>query len=173
MASTRRIQDVMRDDREKTPQSLLEEMHELIDMLSDDMLERAAQYILLVPEYPEDFDPGEISRLERAKADFRSGKLGQLSVAQPSERSVHESPAEYIGSTDETRENLHRLAESMSGEILDEAVDVMCSTGLLNIPYEPTEEELKMLAETDAEFERGEYYTWEEVKAEMFKETDV
>ena len=164
MASTRRIQDVMRDDREKTPQSLLEEMHELIDMLPDDMLGKAVHYILLVPEYPEDFDPGEISRLERAKADFRSGKLGQLSVAQPSKGSVHESPADYIESMDQTRDNVHQLAEFMSGEILDEAVDVMCSTGLLNIPYEPTEEELIAIEEGLKDIEEGRVVRWEDIR---------
>ena len=164
MAARTRIQAVMRDDREKTAESLLEEMRELIDMLPDDMLEKAVHYILLVPEYPEDFDPEEISRLERAKSDFSSGKLGKLSVVQTPEQSVHERSVEYVESTDQIRENLRRLAESMSGEILDEAVDVMCSTALLNIPYEPTEEELKAIEEGLKDIEEGRVVRWEDVR---------
>ena len=156
-----------------TESGLLREMHELIDILPNDMLEKASVGILSVPDFPEDFDQKEISRLERAKTDFRSGKLGRLSAARTSNHSVREHPGEYIGSMDETRENLHLLAEFMRGEILYEAVDVLKSVELLDIPEELTPEEWANVLAGREEIERGETYSWEEVKAEMFKETDV
>ena len=62
------------------------------------------------------------------------------------------------------RGNLHRLAGYMSTALLDECVHVLGSTALLCIPVEPTEEEIRILRETDEEFERGEYFTWDDIK---------
>ena len=156
-----------------TEAGLLKEMHELVDMLPSGMLEKASVGILSVPDFPEDFDKEEIARLESAKADFRSDKLGQISVVRTSDRSVHERPSEYIESTDEIRANLHGLAKFMSGEILYEAVDVLKSVELLDVPEVLTPEEWADVLAGHEEIERGETYTWEEVKAEMFKRTDV
>jgi hypothetical protein len=52
----------------------------------------------------------------------------------------------------------------MSGELLDEAVDVLKSTALLDIPYEMTPEEWADFLEGEEEIERGDYVSWEEIK---------
>ena len=147
-----------------TAEGLLKEMHELIDMLPEDMLEKAAEGILSVPDFPEDFDPNEIERFEMAKRDFRNGSIAGMQEAETKTGSIRETNAEYTNHLHATRKNLHRLAEYMSCELLDEAVDVLKSTALLDIPIEPTEEEIRILRETDEEFERGEFFTWEEIK---------
>ena len=52
----------------------------------------------------------------------------------------------------------------MSGEILDEAVDVLGSTALLDIPYEPTEEEWESIRAGIEEAEAGDLVPWEQVR---------
>ena len=163
MHDTRRIVEPSNPSKTVEPitdERLLKEMHELIDMLPNDMLEKAAYYISRVPDFPEDFDPNEIERLEIAKHKFQIGEL-----ARPDDSEAANGPTRESERTSHPiRDNLHRLAEHMSGEILDEAVDVLSSTALLNIPYEPTEEEIRILRETDEEFERGEFFRWEDIK---------
>ena len=143
-----------------TAEGLLKEMHELIDMLPEDMLEKAAYYISLVPDFPEDFDPSEIERLELAKKKFHIAELARPDDSEAANGSTRESeiPSHPI------RDNLHRLAEHMSGEILDEAVDVLGSTALLNIPYEPTEEEWESIRAGIEEAEVGDLVPWEQVR---------
>ena len=138
-----------------TAESLIKEMHELIDMLSDDMLGKAAYYISRVPDFPEDFDATEIERLELAKHKLRIDKFAQSDDSEAAIGSTSESDMH----PHQIRDNLHRLAEHISREILDEAVDVLRSTALLDIPVEPTEEEIRILRETDEEFERGEFFS--------------
>ena len=143
-----------------TAESLLKEMHELIDTLPDDMLGKAAYYISRVPDSPEDFDATEIRRLELVKHKLHIDKSAQSDDSEVAIGSTSESEMH----SHQIRDNLHRLAEHMSGEILDEAVDVLRSTALLDIPVEPTEEEIRILRETDEEFERGEFFRWEDIK---------
>ena len=145
----------------KTIDDLMQEIHELIDMLPDDMLEKAAGFILDVPDYPEDFAQDEIDAFEKAKEAFRESEVPNQ---DPRVRSIRERPAPFNDPAHSTRANLHVLAHAMSGELLDEAVAVLKSTALLNIPYEPTEEELAEFLAGVAEFERGESYRWEDIK---------
>lgn len=130
---------------------LRQDFRELVDMLTDDMVGKAVGYLLEVPDYPEDYRKYEIADFERGKEEFRRNMSADVNGG--SERSAPLVRAE-----------LHRLSESMSAALLAESVDVMSSTALLNIPYDPTEEELKMIEETDAEIERGEFVRWEDVK---------
>ena len=143
-----------------TAESLLKEMHELIDMLPDNMLEKAAHYILRVPDFPEDFEPAEIERLTLAKQKFDKGELTQTDDSEAAAWPTGETQAP----SHPIRDNLHRLAEYMSGEILDEAVNVLGSTALLGIPVEAAEDEIRILRETEEEFERGEFFRWEDIK---------
>ena len=128
----------------------------LVDMLPSNMLEKASVGILSVPDFPDVFDKEEIARLESAKADFSFDKLGQMSVVRTSDRSVHERPSDYIESTDEIRANLHGLAKFMSGEILYEAVDVLKSVELLDVPEVLTPEEWANVLAGREEIELGE-----------------
>ena len=163
MYDTRRIVESSNPPKSVKPitaENLLEEMHELIEMIPNDMLAAAAYYISRVPDYPEDFDPTEIERLELAKQKFQISEL-----VQPDDSEATNGPTRESERTSHPiRDNLHRLAEHMSREILDEAVTVLGSTALLDIPVEATEEEIRILRETDEEFERGEFFTWEDIQ---------
>ena len=143
-----------------TAEGLLKEMHELIDMLPDDMLEKAVEGILNVPDFPEDFDPTEIERLELARQKYHTGELTRPDKSE----TVNWSPKEREASSHPIRDNLHLLADYMSGEILDEAVDVLGSTALLDIPYEPTEEEWESIRAGIEEAEAGDLVPWEQVR---------
>ena len=161
--STRRMVEPSNPAKSAEPnmaESLLKEMRGLIDMLPDDMLRKAAYYISRVPDFPEDFDAIEIERLELAKRKLHIDKFAQSDDSEVAIGSTRESEMH----SHQIRDNLHRLGEHMGGEILDEAVDVLRSTALLNIPVEPTEEEIRILRETDEEFERGEFFRWEDIK---------
>ena len=165
--STRRIVEPSDPPKPIVPitfESLLEEMHELIDMLPDDMLEEASEGVLSVPDFPEDFDPAEIKRFEAAKRDFCNyGHTGTLEGALK-EDSIRDTGKAYANRLHLMRKNLHSLAEHMSGGLLDEGVDVLKSTALLDIPYEMTPEEWADFLAGEEEFERGEYVSWEEIK---------
>ena len=134
----------------KPAMGLLQEMRELIDMLPDDMVELAAEYILEVPEYPEDYRKDETAILELAKDEFRRG------VGVPTSNGG--------ASLGAMRAGLHRLAESMSDPLLDEAVYALGSTALLNIPYEPTEEEWESIRAGMKEAESGDVVPWEQIR---------
>ena len=165
--STRRIVEPSNPPKSIAPitfESLCKEIHELIDMLPDDMLEEASEGVLSVPDFPEDFDPADIKRFEKAKRDFRSGNLTETPHDRPKEDSIRESGAKYVKNAHSIRKSLHGLAEYMSGELLDEAVDVLKSTALLDIPYEMTPEEWADFLEGEEEIERGDYVSWEEIK---------
>lgn len=165
--SNRRVVEPSRPPKSIVPitfESLHNEIHELINMLPDDMLQDAAEGLQSVPEFPEDFDPAEVARFEKAKRDFRNGKLAEMPERCPDERSTRESEAGYMENLNSPRVTLHQLSEYMSGEILDEAVDVLKSTALLDIPYEMTPEEWADFLEGEEEFKRGEYVSWEEIK---------
>ena len=165
--STRRIVEPSNPPKSIAPitfESLRKEIHELIDMLPDDMLEEASEGVLSVPDFPEDFDPADIKRFEKAKRDFRSGNLTETSDGCPKDDSIGESGAKYDNHPHSIRDSLHSLAEFMSGEILDEAVDVLKSTALLDMPYEMTPEEWADFLEGEEEIVRGDYVSWEEIK---------
>ena len=143
-----------------TTSTLAQEIHKRIGMLPDDMLEKATHRIFQVPEYPEDFASDDVETFELAKEKFRNG---ELTGPDDSEAANWKAPKSDTAST-VTRDNLHRLAGYMSTALLDECVHVLGSTALLCIPVEPTEEEVRILAETEEEFERGEFFTWEDIK---------
>ena len=71
----------------------------------------------------------EIADFERGKEEFRRNTSAEVNGGS-------EKSASLI------RAELHRLSESMSAALLAEGVDVMCSTALLSIPEDMTEEEI-------------------------------
>ena len=135
----------------KVAKALRQDFNELIDKAPDDMMEKAAGYLLEIPDYPEDYRQDELDEFKRGKDKYRRNLDRDLDGDA-------EKSAAFI------RAELHRLAESMSAALLAEGIDVMGSTALLDIPEDPTEEELRMFEETDAELERGEFVRWEDIK---------
>ena len=135
----------------KAARALRQDFRELIDQAPDDMMGKAVRYLLETPDYPEDYHEDEIAEFECGKEKFR-----------------HNTSAGLNGDSEESasliRAELHLLSESMSAALLAEGVDVMSSTALLDIPEDLTEEELRMLEETDAELQRGEFVRWEDIK---------
>lgn len=134
---------------------LRQDFREFVDMLPDEMVEKAVEYVLDVPEYSEDFEEGDIAEFERGKDVFRRNTSADLNGGT-------EKSASLI------RAELHQLAESMSAALLAEGVDVLCSTALLNIPEDMTKEELADFIAGDEEIKRGKYVKWDDIK-----QTDV
>ena len=130
---------------------LRQDFRELVDMLTDEMVGKAVGFILEIPDWPEDYREGEVSEFERGKEEFRRNTSADLNGGI--EKSVSLIRAE-----------LHQLAESMSAALLTEGVNVMCSTALLNIPEDMTEEEIADFIAGDEEIKRGEYVKWEYIK---------
>lgn len=126
---------------------LRQDFRELVDMLTDEMVGKAVEYILEEPEYPEDYREDELAEFKSGKALFKGNANGGCE-----------------DSVSLMREELIRLADSMSASFLATCIDILGSTALLNIPEDMTEEELKMLEETDVELERGEFVRWEDIK---------
>ena len=135
----------------KAAKALRQDFNELIDEAPDDVMDKAAGYLLEIPDYPEDYRVEEIADFERGKEEFRRNTSAYVNGGT-------EKSASHI------RAELHRLSKSMSAALLAEGVDVMGSGALLNIPEDMTEEELRMFEETDAEIERGEFVKWEDIK---------
>ena len=123
----------------------------MIDEAPDDMMDKAAGYMLEIPDWPEDYREGEIADFERGKEKFRRNTNAEVNGGS-------EKSASLI------RAELHRLSESMSASLLAEGVDVMCSTALLSIPEDMTEEEIADFIAGDEEIKRGEYVKWEDIK---------
>ena len=130
---------------------LRQDFRELVDMLTDEMVEKAVEYILEEPEYPEDYDEGETAEFERGKASFRANVSTGLNGG--CEKSVSLICAE-----------LSRLADSMSASFLATCIDILGSTALLNIPEDMTEEELRAIEEGLKDIEEGRTVAWEDVK---------
>lgn len=130
---------------------LRQDFRELVDMLTDEMVGKAVEYILEEPEYPEDCREDELAEFESGKALFKgsasSGSNGGC------EKSV------YL-----MRVELSHLADSMSASFLATGIDILGSTALLNIPEELTEEELADFLAGDEEIKRGEYVKWDDIK---------
>ena len=158
-----------RDPEIITYSGLLREMRDLIEMLPDDMVEKAADAVLLLPEYPDwpdMFTQAELDRFEVGKRKFRNGELRAAADNGTSGSGIHETTAKYIEQAQARhktlRKDLHRLTKYMSGELLDEAVETLKSEALLDIPYELTQEEWEDLHESDKDIERGDVLSWEE-----------
>ena len=115
-------------------------------------MKRRFGFILEEPEYPEDYDEGELAEFERGKARFRGNAGAGFNIAE-SEKSVSLM-----------RDELRRLADSMSALLLALGVDILSSSALLNIPEDMTEEELADFIAGEEEFERGEWVKWEDIK---------
>ena len=130
---------------------LRQDFGELVDVLTDEMVGKAVGLILEIPDWPEDYREGEIADFERGKEGFRRNTTADANGGS-------EKSASLI------RAELHRLSESMSAALLAEGVDVMCSTALLNIPEDMTEEEIADFIAGDEEIKRGEYVKWEDIK---------
>ena len=130
---------------------LRQDFKELIDEAPDDMIDKAAGYMLEIPDWPEDYHEGEIADFEQGKEEFRRNTSADVNGGS-------EKSASLI------RAELHRLSESMSAALLAEGVDVMCSTALLNILEDMTDEEISDFIAGDEEIKRGEYVKWEDIK---------
>ena len=130
---------------------LRQDFRELVDMLTDEMVEKAVGYILEEPEYAEDYDGGEIAEFERGKASFRAN--ADTGLNGDCEKSVALMRAE-----------LSRLGDSMSASFLATCIDILGSTALLNISEDMTEEEIADFIAGDEEIKRGEYVKWEDIK---------
>ena len=131
--------------------ALRQDFNGLIDEAPDEMMDKAARYLLHLPDYPEDYREEEIANFERGKEEFRCNTSEDVNGGG-------EKSASLI------RAELHRLSESMSAALLAEGVDVMGSTALLNIPEDMTEEEITDFLAGDEEIKRGEYVQWEDIK---------
>ena len=130
---------------------LRQDFREMVDILPDEMVEKAAGLMLEIPDWSEDYREGEIADFERGKEVLLRNTGADLNYGT-------EKSASLI------RAELHQLAESMSAALLAEGVDVMCSTALLNIPEDMTEEEIADFISGDEEIKRGEYVKWDDVK---------
>lgn len=142
--------DIEANDPEAA-KALRQDFNELIDEAPDDMMNKAAGYLLEIPDWAEDYREGEIADFERGKEEFRRNTSADLNGGTEKSESL-------------IRGELHRLSESMSAALLAEGVDVMCSTALLNIPEDMTEEEIADFIAGDEEIKRGEYVKWEDIK---------
>lgn len=134
---------------------LRQDFRELVDMLTDEMVGKAVEYILEEPEYREDYNEGEIAEFESGKALFKGN------ASSGSNGGCEESVSLM-------RMELSRLADSMSASFLATCIDILGSTALLNIPEDMTEEELADFIAGEEELERGEW-----VRLEDIKRTDV
>ena len=130
---------------------LRQDFSELIDEAPDDMMDKAAGYLLEIPDWPQDYREGEIADFERGKEEFRRNTSTDVNGGSGKSASL-------------IRAELHRLSESMSAALLAEGVDVMGSTVLLNIPEDMTEEETADFIAGDEEIKRGESVKWEDIK---------
>ena len=139
----------------RTPDERRREMDRLIDMLPCEMVVEAAAAMLAEPEFPEGYEDGEIGRYEAARTEF--------SRRVESERSREETRTPggqnlgWVYESELTRVELHRLAASMSDDLLvDSGLEVLCSSALLDIPEYLAASELdslrirSLLSEIDA-----------------------
>ncbi len=130
---------------------LREDFRELVDMLTDEMVGKAAGYILEEPKYSEDYYEVEIAEFDRGKASFRANAATGMN-------------GDCEKSVSLIRTELSRLADSMSASFLATCIDILGSTALLNIPVDMTEEEIADFIAGDEEIKRGEYVKWEDIK---------
>ncbi len=130
---------------------LRQDFRELVCEAPDDMMDKAAEYLLEIPDYPEDYREDKIADFERGKEEFRRNTRADLNGGSENSASL-------------LRAELHHLSKSMSGLLLAEGVDVMSSTALLNIPEDMTEEELMDFLAGEEEFEQGDWVKWEDIK---------
>ena len=128
----------------RTPDERRREMGRLIDMLPCEMVEEAAAAMLAEPEFPEAYDDDEIDRYEEAKAEF--SRIVESERPSEETRMPGGPNLGWLYESELMRVELRRLVASMSDDLLvDSGLEVLCSSGLLDIPEYLTEGELESL----------------------------